>query len=70
MVVKREDEWEKDALGVWDTRWKLLCIEWINKKILLYSTGNNIQHPVINHNGKEHEKVHKDMCMYNRITAV
>ena len=30
-------------------------IEWINK-VLLYSTGNYIQHPVINHNGKEYKK--------------
>ena len=33
----------------------LLYIEWINK-VLLYSTGNYIQYPVINHNGKEYEK--------------
>ena len=25
----------------------------INKKVLLYSRGNYIQYPVINHNGKE-----------------
>ena len=37
-------------------------IEWINK-ILLYSTGNSIQYPVINHNGKEYEK--ECMCIYN-----
>ena len=24
-----------------------LCIEWVNSKILLQSTGNNIQYPVI-----------------------
>ena len=34
------------------SRYKLLYIEWINK-VLLYSTGNYIQYPVINHNGKE-----------------
>ena len=28
-----------------------LHIEWINKKVLLYSIGNYIQYPVINHNG-------------------
>ena len=28
----------------------------INNKVLLYSTGNYIQYPVINHNGKEYEK--------------
>ena len=32
-------------------RWKLLYLGWINK-VLLYSTGNSIQYPVINHNGK------------------
>ena len=38
------------------SRWKLLHIEYINKKILPYSTGNHIRHPVINHNGKEYFK--------------
>ena len=38
------------------SRCKLLYIEWINKKVLLYSTGNHIQHPLINRNGKEYEK--------------
>ena len=31
-------------------------IEWINNKVLLYSTGNYIQNPVINHNGREYER--------------
>ena len=35
------------------SRCELLYIEWINK-VLLYSTGNYIQYPVINHNGKEY----------------
>ena len=38
------------------SRCKLLYLEWINNKILPYSTGNYIQYPVINHNGKESEK--------------
>ena len=38
------------------SRCKLLYIGWINYKVLLYSTGNYIQYPVINHNGKEYEK--------------
>ena len=38
------------------SRCKLLYIEWINNKVLLCSTGNYIQYPVINHNGKEYEK--------------
>ena len=43
-------DWE---FGV--SRGQLLYIEWINNKILLYSTGNYIQYPVIKHNGKEYE---------------
>ena len=35
-------------------RGKLLYIEWINNKVLLYSTGNYIQYPVTNHNEKEY----------------
>ena len=31
-------------------------IEWINNKVLLYSTGNYIQYSLINHHGKEYEK--------------
>ena len=33
-------------------------------KVLLYSTGNYIQYPVINHNGKEYEKEYIYMCIY------
>ena len=40
-------EWE---FGV--RRSKLLNIEWINNKVLLYSTGNYIQYFLINRNGK------------------
>ena len=38
------------------SRCKLLCREWINKRVLVYSPGNSIQYPVINHHGKEHRK--------------
>ena len=44
-------EWES---GV--SRCKSLYREWINNKVLVYSTGNYIQYPVINQNGKEYEK--------------
>ena len=37
-------------------RYKLLYIGWINNKVLLYSTGNYIQYPMINHNGKKISK--------------
>ena len=36
---------------------KLLHIEWINNKVLLYSTENYIQYPMIIHNGKEYKNV-------------
>ena len=38
------------------SRRKLLHREWINNKVLLHSTGNYIQYPVINHNGKKYFK--------------
>ena len=41
-------------------RCKLLPLEWINSKVLMYSTGNHIESPVINHNGKEFKK---NVCM-------
>ena len=34
-------------------RCQLLHLEWINNKVLMYNTGNHIEYPVINHNGKE-----------------
>ena len=40
-------DWEADISGC-----KLLYMEWIENKALLYSTENSIQHPMINHNGK------------------
>ena len=36
------------------SRYKLLHIEWINKKVLLYSTEKYSQYPVTNHSGKEY----------------
>ena len=33
---------------------KLLHLEWVNNKVLMYSTGNYIHYPVINHSGKEY----------------
>ena len=44
-------DWES---GV--NRFKLLHLEWINNKVLMYSTGKYIEYPVINHNGKEYDK--------------
>ena len=38
------------------SRCNLLYTEWINNKVLLYSTGNYSQYPVINRKEKEYEK--------------
>ena len=45
------------------SRCKLLYREWINNKVLLYSTGNYSQYPVINHNGEEYEKEYIYTCI-------
>ena len=42
----------------------MLYIKYINNKDLLYNTGNYIQHPVINYNGKEYEKIYMCVCVY------
>ena len=44
-------------------RCKLLYIEWINNKVLLYGTGNYIQYLMINHNGKEYEEKNIYICI-------
>ena len=60
VVAKRKEsrggmDWE---FGV--SRCKLLPIGYINNKVLLYSTGNYIQYPGKNNNGKEYKKE----CVY------
>ena len=60
MAPKGERGLGSDGFGA--NRYKLLHIEWINNKVILYSTENYIQYPIINHHGKEYEK---EMCMCN-----
>ena len=45
-------------------RCKLIHLEWINIKVLLYSIGNYAQSPRINYNGKEYLKK-ECIYMYN-----
>ena len=61
----RVDWWVTRGRG-WNgfSRGKLLYTEWINSKVLLYSTENYIQYPTINHNGKEYKK-QECIYMYN-----
>ena len=42
------------------SRCKLLSREWINNRVLLYSTGKCIQHPVIKHIGKGKKRQKKN----------
>ena len=51
-IQSRLVEWEVGVSGC-----KLLYIHWVNK-VLLYSTGNYIQYPVINHNRKNMKKMY------------
>ena len=55
MVAKGEGEGRRKDWEFGSRRCKLVYIEWINK-VLLYSTGNYIQYPGINHHRKEYEK--------------
>ena len=47
--VEGRKDWE---FGI--SRCKILYIGWIKSKVTLYSPGNNIQYPMINHNGKKY----------------
>ena len=62
--TQRKDFWlsrGRDGRGMdWEfgtSRYKLLYIEWITK-LLLCSTENYTQCPVINHNGKEYKNIY------------
>ena len=54
--VGRGMKWE-----VWVSRRKLLDTEGTNNKVLLYSTENYVQCPIINQNGKEYINMNVDM---------
>ena len=43
------------------SRCKLVYVDQIDNKVLLYSTGTYVQYPVITYNGRECE----DVYMYN-----
>ena len=51
-------DWE---FGV--SKCKLLRIERLNNKVLLFNRGKHIQYPEINHNGKEYRK--QSIHIYN-----
>ena len=47
---------EEGWIGSLEWPIQLLYTQLINDKVLLWRTGNYIQYPIINHNGKEYEK--------------
>ena len=49
------------------SRCKLVYIGWISNKVLLCSTGNSIQYPVVNHNGKEKKPTMRYYCTPTRM---
>ena len=54
-----------NGVGGWG--WQMsanIYTEWINNKVLLYSTGNCIQYSRTNHNGKEYFKKDAYVCVY------
>ena len=56
MVAKGEGGGRGKEGELWISRCNLVYTGWINNKVLLYSTGNYIQYPVTNNNGKEYKK--------------
>ena len=46
-----------------------MIIGWVRNKVPSYSSGNYIQYPVINHNGKKYKKLSLfayDMMLYRK----
>ena len=62
--VRGEKNWES---GVGSC--KLLHTGWVNNEVQLYSTGNNTQYPVINHNGKNMKNNNKSLCYIAEINT-
>ena len=67
-MVKGPEEDEKFRINVH----LLLYIEQVNSKVLLDSTENYIQYPIVTYNGKEFEKeyVYIYVCMCKLITLL
>ena len=72
-LTQRSDLWLPRVGEAWmdwefEVSWyKLWHIEWVDNKVL-YSSGNYIQYPGMNHNWEEYEK--ECVCLYNWITLL
>ena len=67
MVTKGENGRERTDWEFGVSRCKLLYIGWTNNKVLLFNTGNYIKYFVINHNGKEYDKVSVQFSCFSSV---
>ena len=65
-------EWAEGGIEgeVGVSRGNLLYIEWIDSKILLHSTENYIQYPMIIHNGKEFFNKNVCICITESLCCI
>ena len=61
--TQRTDLWLPRGKVAGISRCKLLCVEWISVKVLLYYTGNYIQYLVTIYNRKESEYIYIGLCV-------
>ena len=52
-----EGGWVRDGMGVWGQQMQTITYR-MDKQVPTVSTGNYIQYPEINHNGKEYFKMY------------
>lgn len=55
VVAKWEGQWQRAGMGHGNSRCDLVFVGWINN-VLLHSTEDYIQYPMIKHDGKEQQK--------------
>ena len=55
-LPKGRGESGREGLGAWDRQMQTITQRMDEQQGPTVSTGNYIQHPVINHNGKEYKK--------------
>ena len=58
-----------ERIGIWDSQRPTTIIGWINNKVLLYGTGNYIQYPVTNHDGKKNICITESLCSTAEINT-
>ena len=69
MVTKVESGWRELDWEFGINRCKPVYVEWINRKILLYSTGNYVQFPPITITEKNMKK-NVDTCITESFSCI